>query len=183
MRRCTTNSLPVMPAPTLAETREGAAAVLEAAWDDFRGYSFPHQQVYAHLWLWDSCFHSIAWAALGDRRAVRELEAVFAAQLPSGFVPHMRYAEPSMYRGPLTYASGYTQPAVYGHARAAGAARTQTPCQPCDRRIGVPLERATGLHGSITLGRRALTTRLGGMRGSDPPSGTDRCGRRSTSKP
>ena len=107
-----------MPAPTLAETREGAAAVLEAAWDDFRGYSFPHQQVYAHLWLWDSCFHSIAWAALGDRRAVRELEAVFAAQLPSGFVPHMRYAEPSMYRGPSTYASGYTQPAVYGHALA-----------------------------------------------------------------
>ena len=98
--------------------RREARRILEEAWDDYRGYSFPHAQVYAHLWLWDSCFHAIAWSAFGDLRAVRELEAVFAAQLPSGFVPHMRYASPSMARGPLTHASGYTQPPVYGHALA-----------------------------------------------------------------
>lgn len=92
--------------------------VLDAAWDDDRGYSFPNPDVYPHLWLWDSCFHAIAWAALGDERAVSELGAVFQGQLPSGFVPHMRYGEPSQYRGPLDDRSGYTQPPVYGHALA-----------------------------------------------------------------
>ena len=95
-----------------------AAQVLEAAWDDDRGYSFPNPDVYPHLWLWDSCFHAIAWASLGDERAVRELEAVLEGQLASGFVPHMRYAERSQYRGPLDDRSGYTQPPVYGHALA-----------------------------------------------------------------
>lgn len=94
--------------------------MLEAAWDDERGYSYPNPTVYPHQWLWDSCFHSIAWAALGDQRAVKELEAVFEGQLASGFVPHMRYAEPSQYRGPLDDRSGYTQPPVYGHALAVG---------------------------------------------------------------
>ncbi|GMQ86104.1 MAG: trehalase family glycosidase [Acidimicrobiia bacterium] len=103
---------------TLAEARTTAAKILHAAWDESRGYSWPNEHVYPHLWLWDSCFHSIAWAALGDERAVRELEAVFVAQLPGGFVPHMRYATPSEHRGPLEEASGYTQPPVYGHALA-----------------------------------------------------------------
>lgn len=100
------------------EVRSEALRVLESAWDDFRGYCVPHPEVYPHQWLWDSCFHAIAWSAFGDERAVRELEAVFAAQLPGGFVPHMRYAKPSMFRGPLTHASGYTQPPLYGHALA-----------------------------------------------------------------
>ena len=64
--------------------RREARRILEEAWDDYRGYSFPHAQVYAHLWLWDSCFHAIAWSAFGDLRAVRELEAVFAAQSGRG---------------------------------------------------------------------------------------------------
>ncbi len=106
-----------MPA-TKDDARSQAARVLEEAWDEARGYSYPNPSVYPHLWLWDSCFHAIAWAALGDDRAVRELEAVFVGQLPSGFVPHMRYAEPSQYRGPLDDRSGYTQPPVYGHALA-----------------------------------------------------------------
>ncbi len=110
-----------MPVPQHIRTR--AAQVLEAAWDDDRGYSYPNPDVYPHLWLWDSCFHAIAWAALDDPRAGRELEAVFVAQLPSGFVPHMRYAEPSQYRGPLDDRSGYTQPPVYGHALAFIAGR------------------------------------------------------------
>jgi Mannosylglycerate hydrolase MGH1-like glycoside hydrolase domain len=104
--------------PTLESVARDAASVLDAAWDDERGYSYPNPEVYPHLWLWDSCFHAIARAALGDPRSVRELEAVFVAQLPSGFVPHMRYARPSQYRGPLDDRSGYTQPPVYGHAAA-----------------------------------------------------------------
>lgn len=95
-----------------------AVEVLEAAWDDQLGYSYPNPDVYPHLWLWDSCFHAIARAALGDERAVTEFEAVFVGQLPSGFVPHMRYAGPSQYRGPLEDRSGYTQPPVYGHTAA-----------------------------------------------------------------
>lgn len=102
--------------PTIEEAKAQASAVLEAAWDDERGYSYPNPSVYPHLWLWDSCFHAIAWSALGDYRAVRELESVLEGQLSSGFVPHMRYAEPSQYRGPLDDRSGYTQPPVYGHA-------------------------------------------------------------------
>lgn len=105
--------------PDIDAVRHQAAAVLEAAWEPFRGYSFPHAHVYGHMWLWDSCFHAIAWAALGDVRAIRELEAVFAAQLPDGFVPHMRYSEPSQWRGPLDYASGFTQPPVYAMAATA----------------------------------------------------------------
>ena len=107
-----------MNTPTPDQARRQAAEVLEAAWDDDLGYSFPNPGVYPHQWLWDSCFHAIAWSALGDQRAVRELEGVFVAQLPSGFVPHMRYHEPSQYRGPLDDRSGYTQPPVYGHALA-----------------------------------------------------------------
>ncbi len=102
---------------------DAARAVLEAAWDDERGYCFPHRGVYPHLWLWDSCFHAIAWAALGDPRCLRELEAVFAAQLDDGFVPHMRYAEPTIERGPLQHASSFTQPPVYAHAAAELARR------------------------------------------------------------
>ncbi len=104
--------------PNLAEARTQAAKILEAAWDESRGYSYPNEHVYPHLWLWDSCFHAIAWATLDDERAVNELEAVFVAQLPSGFVPHMRYSATSEHRGPLDHVSGYTQPPVYGHALA-----------------------------------------------------------------
>ena len=51
-----------------------ARRVLEAHWDDERGYCVPNPAVYPHLWLWDSCFHAVAWAALGEvERAGREL--------------------------------------------------------------------------------------------------------------
>jgi Mannosylglycerate hydrolase MGH1-like glycoside hydrolase domain len=104
--------------PDIESVRREAVSVLDAAWDDQRGYSFPNPAVYPHLWLWDSCFHAVARAALGDERSVQELRAVFVGQLASGFVPHMRYDEPSQYRGPLDDRSGYTQPPVYGHAAA-----------------------------------------------------------------
>lgn len=94
----------------------GCRGVLEAAWDADRGYCFPHSDVYPNQWLWDSCFHSIAWAALGDQRAAQELDGVFAAQLGNGFVPHMRYAGDELYRGPISGASSYTQPPLYAHA-------------------------------------------------------------------
>ncbi len=114
------------PEPQIDAVRTRAGEILDAAWDEFRGHSYPNRGVYGHQWLWDSCFHAIAWAALDDRRAERELASVFFAQLPNGFVPHMRYAGPSQYRGPLSSASSYTQPPVHAAAALALAAAGMT---------------------------------------------------------
>jgi hypothetical protein len=91
-----------------------AATVLATCWRD--GYCVPNPDVYPHLWLWDSCFHAISWAALGDPRASLELASCLDAQLPHGFVPHMRYSAPSDGRGPLADRSSFTQPPIYAHA-------------------------------------------------------------------
>lgn len=133
--------------------RARAREVLDGAWDDARGYCYPNRDVYPHLWLWDSCFHAICWAALDDERAVTELEAVFAGQLPDGFVPHMRYAgPPPTDLGPLSGVSSITQPPVYAHAAKVLAEHGMAPGAPVvdgvaaglgqlwrDRRIGLDL--------------------------------------------
>jgi len=66
-------------------------ALLEAHWHDARGFRVPNPSTSPHLWLWDSCFHAVIWAHLGDERAVVEFDAVLAGQLAGGLVPHMRY--------------------------------------------------------------------------------------------
>ena len=104
-----------------AIVRTGAARVLDRAWNESGGYCRPNRRSYPHLWLWDSCFHAIAWFALGDPRGSRELEAVFAGQLPDGFLPHMRYGRRTYPRGPLKGVSSFTQPPVYARALKAGA--------------------------------------------------------------
>jgi hypothetical protein len=95
---------------------------MSSHWRDEFGFTVPHATVYPWLWLWDSCFHSVIWAALGDgERARRELTAVFAAQTPSGFVPHMNYfADGDRHRGfwGVGATSTVTQPPLYGHALA-----------------------------------------------------------------
>ena len=92
--------------------------LLEQHWDGGRGFCVPNATVYPHLWLWDSCFHAIIWAHLGDSRAPRELGAVLAGQLPDGLVPHMRYggAPPDTWLGPLPTTSSLAQPPMFGHA-------------------------------------------------------------------
>ena len=111
------------PAPDRLDAivRTGAARVLDRAWNESAGYCRPNRRSYPHLWLWDSCFHAIAWFALGDPRGSRELEAVFAGQLPDGFLPHMRYGRRTYPRGPLKGVSSFTQPPVYARALKAGA--------------------------------------------------------------
>jgi hypothetical protein len=96
--------------------RDGARKVLTETWKESEGYCPPNPGVYPHRWLWDSCFHAIAWAELFDDRAARELESCFEAQLGHGFVPHMRYSAPSINRGPLATSSSFTQPPIYAHA-------------------------------------------------------------------
>ncbi len=104
-------------------------AVLETHWDDQRGYCVPNPSTYPHLWLWDSCFHAIVWAHLGDGRAVTEFEAVVAGQLPGGLVPHMRYGAqpPSTWLGPLERTSSLAQPPMFGHAARILAERDLSP--------------------------------------------------------
>jgi len=103
--------------PDLA-LRAAASEVLERHWDGERGFCVPNSTVYPHLWLWDSCFHAIIWAHLGDSRALTELDAVLAGQLAGGMVPHMRYGggQPDTWLGPLDATSSLTQPPMYGHA-------------------------------------------------------------------
>jgi hypothetical protein len=85
------------------------------------GYTVPNTVTYPFAWLWDSCFHSIIWCALGEAdRAVRELTHALRLQDPtSGFVPHVDYQ-----RDPDRFASFWgrsgqssiTQPPMFGHA-------------------------------------------------------------------
>jgi hypothetical protein len=96
--------------------RCAARDVLESSWLEAAGFCPPNPVVYPHQWLWDSCFHAIAWAALDDERAGRELASCLSGALPSGFVPHMRYLGPSSGRGPLPDRSSFTQPPIYAHA-------------------------------------------------------------------
>ena len=104
-------------APALdARVEIGAARVLTQAWQPSLGYCRPNRHSYPHLWLWDSCFHAIAWFAIGDVRGLRELEAIFEGQLPNGFLPHMRYGRKTYARGPLPTVSSFTQPPVYARA-------------------------------------------------------------------
>jgi len=93
---------------------------MESHWQP-EGYTVPHAASYPFAWLWDSCFHSVIWAALGDYdRAVQELAHVFRCQDDaSGFVPHIDYQrEPDHLQAfwGRTECSTITQPPMYGHA-------------------------------------------------------------------
>lgn len=93
-------------------------STLNVAWRS-EGYTSPNDHTYPWLWLWDSCFHAVLWGALGDERALSELDAVFLNQGADGFVPHMGYqADPSQARGTWGQegASIITQPPMYAHA-------------------------------------------------------------------
>jgi hypothetical protein len=110
------------------ELRAAARRILEAAWrtdGPGGGFCVPHATTYPWQWLWDSCFHSVVWAHLGDERALVELRSALADQDGDGFVPHLRYAG-----GPNPHAgfwgrdrtSSITQPPMYGHALAVASA-------------------------------------------------------------
>jgi hypothetical protein len=79
----------------------------------------PNRRKYPWQWLWDSCFHAIAWSRLGDPRGAEELESALSLQLPSGFVPHMGYwgkPNESLALWHAAARSDITQPPMYGHA-------------------------------------------------------------------
>ena len=113
-----TDSAITLPADD-AHFRAAARAVLEANWRP-EGYTVPNADVYPFQWLWDSCFHAIAWAQFGEPgRALSELQHLFRTQNAAGFVPHIDYEY-----APLHHAdfwgrpdhSTITQPPMFGHA-------------------------------------------------------------------
>ena len=96
-----------------------AAGVLELCWQPGYGYCTPNLTRYPWQWLWDSAFHSIIWAALGDERAEIELRSLFAHQTDTGFLPHMGYQKDPATAEPLWGVRGrstITQPPMFGHA-------------------------------------------------------------------
>lgn len=66
-----------------------AAAVLRA--NDLGGWTKAAPRLYPHQWSWDSAFIAVGWSRLDPRRALRELETLFAAQWASGLLPHIVY--------------------------------------------------------------------------------------------
>ena len=67
-----------------AGLNETVRRLMDSHWRPDHGYSVPNPGTYPHLWLWDSCFHAIIWARLGDPRAAQELDAVLGGQLDNG---------------------------------------------------------------------------------------------------
>src|ERR1700751_2920950 len=99
---------------------------LELNWVAQGGFTMPNRRKYPWQWLWDSCFHSIAWSAVGDARCISELESLFSLQLVSGFMPHMGYQTDPPRSLALWHTAGrsdITQPPMYGHALSVLAAR------------------------------------------------------------
>lgn len=98
--------------------REAARAVLEAHWIP-EGYAVPNPSTYPWQWLWDSCFHALCWAELGDDRGLTELRTALSVQSSDGFVPHMNYVRSPGAAADLwgrDDASSITQPPMYGYA-------------------------------------------------------------------
>ena len=103
-----------------------ARGVLDRHWRP-PGFTCPNAGTYPWLWLWDSCFHAVVWAELGDAtRARSELSVALSAQTADGFVPHLQYLDG--FEGHAGFwgrraTSSITQPPVYGHAIAELARR------------------------------------------------------------
>ena len=101
------------------EVRAAARSVLEANWRP-EGYTVPNASVYPFQWLWDSCFHAITWADLGEPdRARSELAHLFRTQNSEGFVPHVDYEYSPNHHSDFWKREGHssiTQPPMFGHA-------------------------------------------------------------------
>src|SRR6266545_3740044 len=55
-------------------------------------YTVPSPKTYPYQWFWDSCFHSIIFAACGyPEDAKKELLSLVSHQFENGMIPHMIY--------------------------------------------------------------------------------------------
>lgn len=111
--------MPGDPPDRTSNLRHDVRAALDRAWVAQQGYTAPNTTVYPWLWLWDSCFHSLVWAELGEReRAIAELIAALSTIDEAGFVAHMGYQldpERPVELWGRRDASSITQPPMFGH--------------------------------------------------------------------
>jgi len=80
---------------TRDELQKKVCAVLEAntkTVGDFV-YTVPSIETYPYQFLWDSCFHAIAFSYLNPSRGENELLAILREQFENGLIPHMVYWE------------------------------------------------------------------------------------------
>ncbi|MDB5456132.1 MAG: hypothetical protein JWP92_1717 [Caulobacter sp.] len=80
--------------------------------NDRGGYTVPNGRVYPFQWNWDSAFVALGFATFDPDRAWREVETLFAAQWPDGFLPHIVFwkEDAGYFPGPQVWASGRTPP-------------------------------------------------------------------------
>ena len=145
-----------------ADLAARAAAVLRA--NDLGGWTKAAPRLYPHQWSWDSAFIAIGLAHLDPRRALRELETLFAAQWGNGMVPHIVF-------NPDVAAGSYFPDAERWASADAAASAPRSPatsgiCQPpvhaiALRRIWHVTERADEpTKSDVRDGLRALYPRL-----------------------
>ncbi|QAY77158.1 trehalase family glycosidase [Sphingosinicella sp. BN140058] len=87
-----------------------ARAILEA--NDRGGYTVPNGRVYPFQWNWDSAFVALGFDTFDRDRAWIEIESLFRAQWPGGFVPHIVFwqEDEGYFPGPGVWDSGRTPP-------------------------------------------------------------------------
>lgn len=116
-----------------------ARQVLDRNWTG--GYTKPSPSLYPHQWNWDSAFIAIGYAHYDQKRAQRELMALFSHQWENGMVPQIvfnpealgnYFPEPDFWQAPGGRpTSGITMPPlhaisalhIYRHARDRAGAR------------------------------------------------------------
>ena len=144
----------------------------------------PNGAVYPFQWLWDSCFHAVTWAVLGEGdRARRELAHLFRTQSPLGFVPHVDYEHDPAHHAGVLAARGpvVDHPAADVRPRRGRAARrgvrrrrpgrARRPAG--SRSCSTSAPASTGWSRCAIRGRAAATTAPGGTTGA-PVAGTRR---------
>lgn len=108
---------------------QGAKKVLNANFDDEKGFTIPCEGLYPFQWFWDSGFIAIGFAHYDPSKAKREIQALLSGQWSNGFIPHIVFHNetdtyfpgPDYHRTDLNPASpknikttGITQPPVLG---------------------------------------------------------------------
>ena len=164
-----------------AHWRQGKSAESHKRW----GYTCPNPERYEWQWLWDSCFHAVIWAELGEAdRGLLELETLLATMQPTGFLPHMNYvADPAAAQEFWGRAgtSSITQPPMFGHAigragsQGSGCARRvgRQGCRSPAIFLGASHRRAVRLgESSATRGSQAPTTASAGTASTQFPTAT-----------
>ena len=131
-RRHATDASRSSPTERAPDPRGGVARRRSAG-----GFCVPNPTTYPWQWLWDSCFHAVVWAHLGDERAPRRARAArSSAQDDDGFVPHLRYGAGPYPHAALWGATGRVHDHPAADVRPRGRrARRGSGCAPDDELV------------------------------------------------